>query len=753
MGWGGARKGAGRRKPMDNRPKPMFSDSSVQAIVEMVRESRDRAEARHRAMDWNPYVIRNDKFGPAADHIRKHNKGLAMDSNPSLMNDNALAISAWMTGGSAAAEGMLFLGYSFLSDLSQRAEYRLFGEIMSEEMTRKWIDIRGTDDESTKETEKEDKKDSETNAKDEAPQFGPEPKPKEKNKPRSDGRNKEIERKIVELRQFADELKLREVFKTLSAHNETFGIGHLYLDLEGADVTNLRDPENAMSIGNGRDKISEGKLSAGCLRGLRTIEPIWAYPIAYNANNPLDPSWYNPQVWYVMGAEIHRTRLIPFIGRPVPDILKPAYAFGGLPMTQMAQPYVDIWLRTRQSVAELIHAFSVMILQTNLGTVVQPGGAGGGGGDVVARMMLMNALRDNQGMMVIDKATEDFKNISVPLGTLDALQAQAQEHMCAVARIPTVKFTGIQPAGLNATSEGELRAFNDTIHGQQEHLFRSGLTTVLDIMMISLWGKRDEDITFDFEPLHEMTEIEKADAKKKEAETDQIRIDSGVVSQEEVRSKLVADPDSGFHGLDPDDVPEMLEEEAGGLIPPGSGKGLEAVLGSGAKPKPKPGSSEDQAMDGVAGEGGPSATFQEAFEAAEADDRLGYLEGLSKLRVVKDRDQWHAEYDPDTDEIVVQQKLLADPLHEQTRTLLHEAGHRGQYLKDKSVFRKFKQLGLDTTEHFEAMANATHLHDFRRIHHVDDMSGECFAESYARFCLGMEMPAALMAFWKKLTTI
>jgi hypothetical protein len=748
MGWGGARKGAGRRKPVDNRPQPMFSDASVQAIIEMVRESRDRAEQRRRGPEWNPYIIRPEKFGPAAEHIKQHKRSLAMDSNTALMAANAVQVGNWAGGGGGDA-GMLFLGYSFLSDLVQRAEYRLFGEIMSEEMTRKFIDIRGTDDESMKETEKEDKEDGETDAQDEVPQFKSTPEPKEEKKPRSDGRNKEIERKIVELRQFAEEIKLREVFKTLAGHDQTFGIGHLYLDLEGANVDDIRDPENAMSIGNGRDKISEGKLSAGCLRGLRTIEPVWCYPIAYNANNPLSPDWYNPQVWYVMGAEIHKTRLIPFIGRPIPDILKPAYAFGGLPMTQMAQPYVDIWLRTRQSVADLIHNFSTPVLQTNMGTIVQPGGAGGGGGDVVARMMLFNMLRDNQDMLIVDKATEDFKNIAVPLSTLDALQAQAQEHMCAVARIPTVKFTGIQPAGLNATSEGELRAFNDTVHGQQEHLFRSGLTTVLDIMMISLWGKRDEDITFDFEPLHEMTELEKSDAKKKEAETDQIRIDSGVVSPEEVRSKLVADPDSGFHGLDPDDVPEMLEEEAGGLIPPGSGKGLEAVLGGGAKPKPKPDSSEDQAMDG----GEPMSTFSAAWRAAIDKDRLGYLRGLSRFYIEKDLDQWHSEYDPDTDEIVVQQKLLADPLHEQTRTLLHEAGHRGQYLKDKSVFRKFKQLGLDTIEHFEAMANATHMHDFRRIHHVDDKSGEVFAESYARFCLGMEMPAALKAFWTKLTTI
>ena len=130
-----------------------------------------------------------------------------------------------------------------------------------------------------------------------------------------------------------------------------------------------------------------------------------------------------------------------------------------------------------------------------------------------------------------------------------------------------MKFAGVQPAGLNASSEGEIRAFEDTVHGSQEHLFRSPLTTVYDIAQISLWGARDEDITYDFVPLREETPKEKAEMRKLDAETDQIRIDSGVVSQEEARSKLAADKEFGYDSIDPDDVPDLLEEEEEGLEP------------------------------------------------------------------------------------------------------------------------------------------------------------------------------------------
>jgi hypothetical protein len=564
-------------EPKKSGQRPWFSQDAVMAIIEASKEHARRN--RPRTPDWNPYIIRPERFGPVVEHIKRHHPAMAMDSvsrggakadqNVIAMDQaNQFAVQAWQAGGmlnNVASEGLLFLGYPYLSELAQRPEFRLFGEIRAEEMTRRWIEFRGTDDESTKEKDKPKARNKDDQAKDFA-QGNEEEQPG-----RSDSRNKEIEAKIKELEDFAADIKLKDWFKAAAAQDSFFGISHLYLDLKGVDIDNLRDPELTKDIGNGRNAVTEAKFKGtkGFLKGLRTIEAIWCYPTVYNAVNPLIPTWYDPQVWYVMGTEIHKSRLLSFIGQPVPDILRPAYAFGGLSMTQMAQPYVDIWLRTRESVGEIIHAFSVMILSTKLATTTMPGGSGGGNGDVLARMMLANMLRDNQGMMVIDKETEEFSNVAAPISGLDHLQAQAQEHLCSVGRIPLVKYTGISPSGLNATSEYEMRSFNDTTHGAQEHLFRGHLTTVTDLMQMSLWGERDPDITWDFLPLQELTPKEKAEVRKLDAETDQIRIDSGVVWQEEVREKIVADPESGFEGLDPEDVPDLLLEEEQGLEPEG----------------------------------------------------------------------------------------------------------------------------------------------------------------------------------------
>lgn len=427
---------------------------------------------------------------------------------------------AWNAYSQIASEGLTFLGYPYLSELAQRPEYRVISETIAVEMTRKWIKLNA-------------KGDSDKSA------------------------------QISELNDFQDELHLRENFAEVAEIDGFFGRAHLFLDF-GTDLDG--DPkELAVPIGTGRDEMSKGKVGKKSkLKRLEVIEPIWTYPQAYNGVNPLKEDWYEPQKWFVMGKEVHTSRIPTFIGRPVPDIFKPAYAFGGLARSQMAKPYVDYWLKNRTSVGDIINAFSVFVLKTDMSENLIAGGD-----KLWHRLNLFNMTRDNAGVLAVDKNTEDFTNISAPLGTLDSLLAQSQEHMASVSRIPLVKLLGISPHGLNASTEGELRTFYDTILAYQQRFFADRLRSILDFMMISLWGKVDDDITFEFEPLWSLDEKGAAEVQKTKAETGQILIDSGAISQGEERKRVATDPLTAYPGLDVEELPDLREEEEEGLEPEG----------------------------------------------------------------------------------------------------------------------------------------------------------------------------------------
>ena len=448
---------------------------------------------------------------------------------PSMAQDSAMGGALGWAGSFANqvfAEGLEFLGYSYLTELAQRPEYRVIAETIATEMTRKWIKLQAVGDED----------------------------------------------KTAQIKAIEDEftrLGVKNAFRKALELDGFFGRAHIYIDTGATDDRE----ELRLPIGNGQNAMSKAKVGVGSLKRILVREPVWTYPSSYNATDPLKPDWYKPSSWFVQGKEVHATRLLTFIGREVPDLLKPAYSFGGLSMSQMVKPYVDNWLRVRQSVSDLISTFSTSGIKTDLSQMLAAGGE-----QLFKRMVLFNSNRDNQGLMVLDKDTEEYFNVSTPLTTLDQLQAQAQEHMASVSRIPLVKLLGISPAGLNASSEGEIETFDDTINAGQEALVRPNLTRLLHFVQLSLWGAVDPAITFTFVPLSDLTPKEKAEVEKLEAETDEIRINSSVLDPAEVRKRVANEPDSPYPGINPDDVPNLLEEEE-----EGEPKGAAAGIAKGAQ--------------------------------------------------------------------------------------------------------------------------------------------------------------------------
>lgn len=429
-------------------------------------------------------------------------KKLAMDAG----FDSQSAAAGWgIEGNDAFSQGYAWPGFQILAAWAQVPEFRRPAEVYAREMTRKWIKIRAAGEE-----------------------------------------DKSEKIKIIEAE--FKRLNVQAVFREAIEQDGKFGRSQIFIDM-GMESDQLDVDELKTELIE-----SKAKVGLNSIKRLAVIEPIWSYPNRYNANDPLDPTFYKPMTWFVMGKEIHSSRLLTIITRDVPDIFKPAYAFSGLSLSQMVKPYVDNWLRTRQSVSDIIHAFTVWVLKTDMTQLLNAGGAE----SFYNRLSIFNLGRDNHGVMGIDNTTENFENVSASLAGLDKLQAQSQEQMSAPTGLPLVYLTGITPAGLNASSQDEIEIFQDTAAANQE-IYTPHLSKILNIVQLSKFGEIDPDIGFEWNQLKVITDEQRATIRKTEAETAQIDIDSGVLFPEERRQVLADQEDSPYHGIDlARDLPEPV---------------------------------------------------------------------------------------------------------------------------------------------------------------------------------------------------
>lgn len=441
---------------------------------------------------------------PPVFTLPKPPPGIVPSGAPTMAQDEAIAgIYGWAGsdgyGSLGYDESLTFPGYPALASMAQRPEYRRACTIIAQEMTRKWVKLHGGQEEDAVRAQK----------------------------------LKEIDAEMKRL-------KIRDLFRRVTMLDGFFGRGQIYIDV-GQAKTDL-----PLVIG-------PKTIKPGSLKAFRLLEPVWTYPTDYSSSDPLAPDFYKPRAWYVSGKKVHSSRLMTFVSREVPDVIKPAYSFGGLSLTQMGRPYVENWLRTRQSVSDLLHSFSTLILATDMSATLS---GDPGGESLFDRVDLFNRTRDNRGTWAINKETEAVTNVTTPLGTLDALQAQAQEQLASVWAIPLVKLLGVTPSGLNASSDGEIRVFYDSIGAAQEDDYRDPLTRILQVIQLHLYGEIDPEIDFTFIPLWQMSETDKAAMRKANADTAAVYITDGVISPEEERQRLASDEDGVYQGLDMNDIPE-----------------------------------------------------------------------------------------------------------------------------------------------------------------------------------------------------
>lgn len=481
-------------------------------------------------------------------------RGFAMDQawTNLAMDDNWLLNS---NNGSATANvisGMGFPGFPYLTELTQLTEYRDMSERTASEMTRKWIKLKSTS-------------------------------PDEDNTDYIAGLDEDLKK-----------FRIRELFRECAKLDGFMGRAQLFINMGETEGEELKTPL----------MLNRFKIQVGTLRGFKLIEPITTYPSAYNATNPLKSDYYVPSMWFVYGSSVHASRFLTFVSRPVPDLLKPVFNFSGISLSQLAQPYVDYWFSTRDSVGKLIRNFSITALSTNLDTVLQTGGD-----DLTKRMQLFTRYRDNQGVFLLNKAEEALTQLNVPITGLDKLQAQAQEHMAAVAKTPLVILLGITPSGLNTSSESEIKVYYDYIADQQEVLFRPNLEKVLQILQLNRYGRINPDITFEFEPLFTMSDKEAAATRKSDSEVDGLYIDKGVLDPLEIRTRLATSPSSGYNNIQADKVP---------MPPPQSEFGEEAV------PKDAPKNSVTAEVSTEEGDGASDLALSMMDEAARVAQDGGF---------------------------------------------------------------------------------------------------------------------------------
>lgn len=349
-------------------------------------------------------------------------------------------------------------------------------------------------------------------------------------------------------------------------------------------------------------------IKPGSFKGINVVEPYWAFPDwKTDSMNPGSLNFYRPDFYTIGGQRIHRSRLVvkPFV--EVPDVLKPSYYFGGIPLTQMIYERVYAAEKTANEVPELALTKRMLVVDANMADFVS-------NPDVMAaKMNLLAKFRNNNGVFFKDRP-DQVQQVDTNLSDLDANVWTQYQLVASVSSLPADRLLCTSPKGFQSTGEYEERTYAQTLKSSyQEFAFREFLEKAHAIVMKSELGVSDPFV-LNFNPIDTPTEAEKAQTLLTKASRDAALVNAGIISPEEARGALIADKESGYGDISAE-APEM-----------GDLAQLQGLLGPEGGQEPQPAQDENPNHDPESGQfasSGGSGTKRNQKKSVPVSELLG----------------------------------------------------------------------------------------------------------------------------------
>lgn len=294
----------------------------------------------------------------------------------------------------------------------------------------------------------------------------------------------------------------------------------------------------------------------GSYKGISLIEPYWVMPeLDMEATSaPESLHFYEPTWWRLPnGKRIHRSHVIYITGDEVPDVLKPTYYFGGLPLTQQIYERVYASERVANEAPLMALTKRMLIADGNIEAYLM------NEEDAEKKLQKLSYCRDNYGVF-FKRPGDNVQQIDTSLTDFDALIMTQYQLVASIARMPATKLLKTQPKGFNATGEYEMKDYIQELQHLQDNQMKPLIERNNLLVEKSEFGYSYE-LEAKFNPVDMPTERELAEVRKIDADTDAVLINAGAISPEEARARIIADPNSGYNGL-PAEMPhsDFMEE-------------------------------------------------------------------------------------------------------------------------------------------------------------------------------------------------
>lgn len=297
-------------------------------------------------------------------------------------------------------------------------------------------------------------------------------------------------------------------------------------------------------------------------------DPDYGFPKYYTVTDPAGGG----------SVKIHHSRVVRFTGNTLPFWEEIAEMQWGASVVESIFDELRKRDNVSWNIAQLTFMANIRVLKMqDLGQLLAATD-NESQAELLRTLEAQNMLLNNMGMQVMD-AADGLETHQYTFGGLADCYQQFIMDISGAAEIPVTRLFGRSPSGLNATGESDLQNYYDMIAEKQESYLRPILNKVLPPFIISTLGSLPDDFDFEFDPVAEPTDKERADLAKCGTDNVVAAYNAGLISQRTALKELKQQ--SERTGVWTNITDEDIERASDSVEPPGEMGGMFGDMGGG----------------------------------------------------------------------------------------------------------------------------------------------------------------------------
>jgi len=296
------------------------------------------------------------------------------------------------------------------------------------------------------------------------------------------------------------------------------------------------------------------KIKKGDLKRVIVFDRWDLSAMTLNVTNILARNYLQPEFYTIVSGaqQIHWSHVVRFEG-------------ANLPRRQMVQTHGwgDSELRKCMAdVKEMVSAKSgiaELMQEANVDIITRKGLNDDLASDqdeaIIKRYEMFSLMKSCIQMGLLDE-DESFDRKELSLSGVAPILEIFMTWISGCADIPLTRLFGTSAKGMNATGDGDMQNYHNSIRSKQTTKLAPSMNALDQVLVRSALGHYPDDYSYVWNPLEQINEVETAQAEQLRASKDQIYLESGIVTKSQIQRNLQSNNDYQFE----DEQIEQLEE-------------------------------------------------------------------------------------------------------------------------------------------------------------------------------------------------